>query len=411
MPDPSRFGTRFTKLWSATAISTVGDGVRETALPLLASTLTRDPILVASVAFAGRLPWLLFTLASGALVDRWDRRRVMWIVDGCRCALMALLAIASLVGIARIPLLVAVAFVLGSGETLFDNASQALLPLLVPRDRLSSANARLEAAFTVGNSFIGPPIGGLLFAAAVSAPFFLDSASFLAAVLLVLSMGGVFRAREATAAPTRLRSEIAEGVRWLWGHRLVRTLAAMLGVTNLALSATFSILVLFALEDLHVGPLGYGLLFAAGAVGGVIGSLVAPRLERRFGPGTALLASVAAGGGAVLVIGLTSDPYVAGAAMAAGGLSGGVWNVITVSLRQAVIPDRLFGRVNSVYRWVGWGTLSIGSLLGGIVADRFGLRWPFYLAAIGLFVMLPLAAPLVNDRTLASALAGETDSP
>jgi MFS family permease len=184
-------GPDYRKLWTAAAVSTLGDGVREAALPLLAASLTRDPAKVAAVAFAGRLPWLLFSLLSGALVDRLDRRRVMWQVDTGRAMVVLALAAAVLMESTSIPLLVVIAFVLGTGETLFDNAAQALMPAVVGRQHLEAANTRLYAAQISSAEFVGPPLGSLLFGAvAVAAPFFLDAGSFAVAAFLVLAMRG-----------------------------------------------------------------------------------------------------------------------------------------------------------------------------------------------------------------------------
>ena len=190
---PSRLGPEYRKLWTASTVSNLGDGVTEVAAPLLAATLTRDPVLVAGLAFAHRLPWLLFTLVSGALVDRLDRRRIMWTADAVRTAMIGLLGLAVYAGLANLPLLYAVFFVLGTAETLFDNASQAILPAVVDREKLEKANGRLFGAQLVANEFAGPPLGGILFAAAAAAPFLLDAGTFAAAAALVLAMRGSFR--------------------------------------------------------------------------------------------------------------------------------------------------------------------------------------------------------------------------
>jgi MFS family permease len=400
-----RLGPEYRKLWTAAAVSTLGDGVREAALPLLAASLTRDPAQVAAVAFAGRLPWLLFSLVSGAVVDRVDRRRVMWQVDTGRALVVLVLAAAVLLGSTSIPLLVIVAFVLGTGETLFDNAAQALMPSVVGRHRLEEANSRLYAAQISSQEFVGPPLGSFLFGlVAVAAPFLVDAGSFFAAAALVLAMRGAYRApRRPTEERTSLGAEIGEGLRWLWRHRLLRTLAVMLGIWNLLTTASAAIFVLFATEDLHVSKTGYGLLFSAGAVGSIVGSVLATRIVRRLGPGRALLGAVVVSGLAYLVVALTSNAYLVGAMGALGSLVGIVWNVITVSLRQAIIPDQLLGRVNSVYRFLGWGMMPVGAALGGLLATLFGLRAPYWVGGATLLAMALLTFRVVNDRTIAEA--------
>lgn len=404
MTDRRPLGPDYRRLWTAAGISTLGDGVREAALPLLAASLTRDPGTVAAVTFAGRLPWLLFSLMSGAVVDRVDRRRVMWTVDSGRALVMTGLAAAVLFDATSIPLLVIVAFVLGTGETLFDNAAQSFLPSVVARDQLEEANSRLYAAQISSQEFVGPPVGSILFAAAMAAPFFLDAGSFVVAVALVLGIRSRPRTpRPAAADRTRIWTEIGEGLRWLWRHRLLRTLALMLGMWNLLTTASAAVFVLFATEELHVSTAGYGLLFSAGAVGSIAGSILATRIIRGVGAGRALLTAVVVSGLAYFVVALTSNAYLVGAMGAIGGLLGVVWNVITVSLRQAIIPDELLGRVNSVYRFLGWGMMPIGAALGGVVASAFGLRSTYWIGGAVLLAMALVTFRTVNDRAIARA--------
>jgi MFS family permease len=400
-------GAQYRKLWAASTISNLGDGVTLAAAPLLAATLTRDPVLVAGVAFAQRVPWLLFPLISGALVDRLDRRRVMGYVDAARTALIGALGVAVLLGWASLPLMYAVFFLMGTLETLFDNASQAMIPAVVPRDRLERANSRLYAAEIVSNQLAGPPLGGLLFGVAVAVPFLLDAGTFAAAAALILALRGQFRPeRPEGAPPTTLVAEIGEGLRWLWSHRLIRTLAIMLGVFNMTFAATDAILVLFAQDVLGLGSFGYGVLLTSVAVGGLIGSLMADRIIAWLGSGRALQASVLVSALVLTVVALSESAFVVWAVFLLTGITVVVWNVITVSFRQAVVPEDIFGRVNSVYRLLGWGGLSVGALLGGFLARSFGLTVPFWFAAAVLAIMFLFTLPLVNNRTVAEARAG-----
>ncbi|HEY7137493.1 MAG TPA: MFS transporter [Acidimicrobiia bacterium] len=401
-----KLGARYWRIWWAASVSTLGDGVRLVALPLLATTLTRDPVLVALVTLAQGLPWLLFALVSGALVDRLDRRRVMWSVDLVRAAIAVTLAITAALGVVTIWLLCLLAFLLGTAQTLFDNAAQAIMPMVVGRDRLEQANSKLFGAQVVTEEFVGPPLGALLFAAAVAAPFVLDASSFLIAALLVFTMPGSFRAAPVGDAPrTRLRHEIAEGLRWLWHHRLLRTLALMLSVWMLVETATGSIFVLFALETVHVSKTGYGLLFSAGALGSAVGSAFAPRIAARFGDAPSMLAGVVVNALGLIIVAAFPQAVVVGVMGAVGGAAALVWNVITVSLRQTLIPDHLLGRVNSVYRFLGWGSMPIGAALGGVIAGVAGLRAPFFMAG-GILLLLALAGSrVVNPATVARARA------
>jgi MFS family permease len=406
-------GGRYRKLWSAAAVSNLGDGLDSAAIPLLTALLTRDPLLFAGVAIANKLPWLLFSLQAGAIADRVDRKRLMGTVNVVRFALMATLGIAVLGDWATIWMLYVVAFALGVGETLFDNAAQAFMPALVRRDQLEKANGRLFAAEIVNNQFVGPPLGGFLFGIAAALPILLDAGTYAISAALILAIPGTYAARRTTAAPARrrMRSDIAEGLRWLWNHRLLRALGVMLGILNGMGAAGFAIFALFALEILGVSEFGFGVLLTMTAVGSVLASVVAERVVARFGRAPALIGSVVAFGGTSIGIGLTSSAVVVGALSALAGFGTVIWNIITVSLRQTIIPDELLGRVNSVYRFLGWGSMPLGALLGGALASLFGLRAPFLIGgAVMLAALLPLLR-VVNTRTIEEARAGAADEP
>ena len=282
----SRLGGRFWRVWAAQGISSVGDGVRAAALPLLAAGITHRPLAVASVTVAEGLPWVLFALIAGALVDRLDRRKVMGIADLCRFVTVGLLAVAVATDHASIPLLCLAGFALGTAQTMFDNASQAILPAVVDQPQLERANSRLATIQILSESFVGPPLGAALFVGLAAVPFFVDSASFLIAALIVLTLAGSYRAPR-VGPPRHLHTEIAEGLRWLWHHRLIRTLALMLTVWNMVAAAIAAVFVLFALRTLHLSKVEYGVLLTSAAIGGLIGSFVATRVVARLGPGRA----------------------------------------------------------------------------------------------------------------------------
>ena len=397
-------GPDYRKLWAASTVSNLGDGVTLVAGPLLAASLTRDPLLVAGLAFAQRLPWLFFSLISGALVDRLDRRMLMVAVDAFRTVLLGFLGLAVLSNFVSIPLLYVVFFLMGTAETLFDTASVSILPTVVPRESLEKANGRLFGAQIVSNEFAAPPLGGFLFAVAASVPFFLDAGSFAAAAVLVLTMRGKFRVeRPEGTPPTTLRAEISEGLRWLWGNSLLRTLAVSLGIMNLTMTATISIFVLFAQERLGLGSVGYGVLLTSVAVGGVAGSLTAERLTGRLGAGTTMRLGLLIEAASTGVIALSREPLVVGFMLALFGFHAIVWNVVTISLRQQIIPERLLGRVNSAYRLLGLGGMSVGALLGGLLARSFGLTAPFWFASLSVAVLGIVVWPTLNNGTIDAA--------
>jgi MFS family permease len=397
-------GPEFRKLWTANAISNLGDGVTFVAGPLLAASLTRDPLLVAGLAFAQRLPWLLFSLVSGALVDRLDRRRLMATVDVARCLLLGLLGVAVLLDAATIPLLYAVFFAVGVAETLFDNASVSILPSVVARERLPKANGRLLGARVVAEDLAGPPLGGVLFAAAAAVPFLLDAGTFAAAAALVAAMRGRFRVeRPEEAPPTTLRSEIAEGVRWLWRNRLLRILALAIGLMNVTLMATASILVLYAKERLGLGPAGYGLLFSSMAVGGIAASLVVERIVGWLGPATTMRVGLLIEASTHLVLALARSPLVVGAILALFGFHAITWNVTSISLRQELVPERLLGRVNSAYAVFSSGGTALGAVVGGLLARRFGLTAPFWCSFVAMTLLVLVAWRVLSGGTVRAA--------
>ena len=384
--EPPRLGRAFARVWTAAAISNAGDGVRITALPLLAAAVTRNPVAVSGILLASHLPWLLFSLPAGAIIDRLDRRKLVSGVSAMRAVVMAALCALVVFGEATLPALYAVAFLQGLGEVFSDNALFALVPGVVPRERLEDANGRLESVVQVTNQFAGPAAGGFLFAHAAGLPFFLDALSFLVMALLVRGVKlrpgrSAVVVEEATVERKSIRADIAEGVRWLRARPALRNLSYIAALTNLSLNATFAVFVLFALEELELSASAFGLLLSIEAVGALGGCLLAARIRKHVGIPLAIAGALALAGLANLTIASTHSVPVVAAMMVAVAFAGGVWNVLTNSLRQAVTPDRLLGRVQSAHRLLSWGAVPFGTLLGGVTAHAYGLRAPFLIAA------------------------------
>ncbi|MFN2588841.1 MAG: MFS transporter [Actinomycetota bacterium] len=380
--EPAKLGPDFVRVWSAAAVSNIGDGVRITALPLLAAAVTRDPVAVSGILLASNLPWLLFSLPAGAIVDRLDRRGLVGAVSTVRALVMALLCGLVFFGEAGLPALYAVAFLQGVGEVFSDNGVFALVPGVVPKERLEDANGRLEAIVVATNQFAGPALGGLLFAQSAGLPFLVDAGSFLLAASLIFGIRKRSPRAPVTAARTSIRDDISEGVRWLRARPSLRNLSYIAALTNVALNGTFAIFVLFALEELHLSSFGFGILLSIEAVGALAGSLLAARVRARVGIPLALAAALGIAGVANLTISLTAFVPLVALMMVGVAFAGGVWNVLTNSLRQAVTPDRLLGRVQSAHRLLSWGAIPFGTLLGGAAASVFGLRSPFLIAAL-----------------------------
>ncbi len=399
-------GGSYWKLWLASAGSNLSDGIFWTAMPLLALTLTDSPALIAGVTVASRLPWLLFALVAGALADRLDRRQTMMLVDLVRAGLLGGLAVAVVGGVASIPLLYVVAFALGVAETLFDTSAQSIMPNLVDRERLSRANGRLYAVELTMNQFVGPPLGGLLAAFALSAAFGVGAVAYVVGASLLFAIGGSFRAvRE--GPPTRLHEEIGEGLRYVLGHPLLRLLGAMVGVMNFVSNAIFGVFVIYAVAPgpLGLSEVGFGVLLTGYAIGSIVGSVLAERLEAWLGRANLLATTVAITALSTLVPALTTNPWIVGASFVAAGAASIAWNVVTVSLRQRITPDHLLGRMNATYRLLAWGTMPIGAAFGGVVAELLGIQAVFIAGAV-IIALLLLARLVVTDEAMSSAELG-----
>jgi MFS family permease len=415
-------------LVAATAVTNLGDGVGAVAYPWLASLVTRRPLLVAFVVAAQRLPWLLVSLPAGVLADRVDRRRLIVVTDLWRGSVT--LAVAAVV-LVRIPvgadpattgntdvvlylIVVAATLAVGCAEVIRDNAAQSLLPSLVPVGELERANGRLWIAELLANTFVGPPLGALLVGVALAAAIAVDAASFLVAALLVATLPGVFRAPSAPAAGGSWWGEAKEGLRWLWGHELLRPLAITLGTMNLASSISAATLVLYSQDVLGGGSVGFAAITMGGAFGGVLAGVLAGSLTARLAPGRTLVTVILGCGLGAALVGVAPVWEVAMAAFVVTGFLGTTWNVVTVSLRQAIIPDHLLGRVNSVYRLLAWGAMPVGAAIGGglvtvlsTLTDRSSALRATWFVEAGIYLLLLFVAPQrLTSRRIAEARAG-----
>lgn len=404
----SSFSRPFYLLWTSTAVSNVGDGIALVVLPLLAATLTRDPVLIAGVATAQRLPWLFFTLISGVVVDRVDRRQLQAWTNGFRAVVLGLLTLGVGLGWVSIYWIFVVAFLLGVAETLFDNAAFALLPAVVQQDELERANSRIYTTQTIANEFVGPPTGGTLFALAAVLPLGLNAICYALAATLVGLLPGSFRARRDTNTmpPTTARviwQEIGEGMRWFWHHRLLHLLGVKAAFEHGCWAATNALLVLVVQERLGMDAAGYGLLLAAGAVGGVIGGITASWLIGRIGAGSAVLLNLLIQSVAFAGIALSTNALIVALMLVGVSFTGSIGGIVGISFRQAVIPDALLGRVISAFRMYALGGMALGALIGGLLARGFGLLTPYWLSSGLLLLLFFYFLPHVNNRTLAQA--------
>jgi len=398
------------KVFSAGAISNLGNGVAAVAYPWVASSLTRSPLLLSIIGLMSSLPWLLFSLPAGVFIDRFARKSVIVFTDIFRGVITAIVALTLFLERTRIHLvkshvnvgavhtnmalyllLLVASFLLTCGVVLGNGASQTFVPMIVEGPLLEKANGRLWSAESVTEQFMGPPLASLLLSISVFAPLFFDAASFFgSAGLIALIASSAIRPQIKSDKTPDFRREIKEGLGWLWNNTFLRDLAIVLGLFNFVSSIFFSVFILFAQEDLHTTVFTYGLLVTGAAVGGTLGGIFAPKLTKRVGRGKILAF-------ALVVNPITSFALASTSHWEIGWLLGALemfaaicWNVVTVTMRQEIIPDQLLGRVNSAYRFFGLGTQPLGALLGGGIVSvavhhfsrTFSLRLPMITAGI-----------------------------
>ncbi len=427
-----RLGSSYWKLWSATAISNLGDGISTVAYPWLASAITREPFLIALAAVASSLPWLIFTLPAGVITDRIDRKKIIVAMDFFRSILT--LVVAAFVYLQRdsLPSLNEVtnitdmktnwtlyfvtlisALLFGFAEVLRDNAAQTFLPSVVEVENLEKANGRMWSAEALTNSFIGPPLGSLLVGIAIFLPFFIDAASFFVAAALIALISGSFRSKPISEVTekTNFRAELKEGFSWLWHHTLLRPMAIILGTMNGISSFVGAVYILFAQEILHTSVFVFAILGTAGAIGGLLAGSLGPRVSKKIGSGTSWALVLVTSPIFLLILGSTSSWQVVWIITAIETFLAVALNVITVSLRQSIIPTQLLGRVNSVYRFFAWGSIPIGIFLGGVLVSllqeilsrEMALRSTFFVGALLASLLALFALPRLTTARIEAA--------
>jgi len=368
------------------------------AAPLLTLSLTSDERLIAAVRFCAMIPWLVLSLPAGVYIDRFDRRKLMITANVIRAILFGLIAFSAATGTLSIWTFMAILIGVGCCEVIFDMSAQAFLPQIVPGHLLEKANGRLSSLELITNTFIGLPLGAWAFVIAVGVPFGANAASFALAALLVASIRIPSSATPETNSEEQrnsFKADLTEGLQWLWTNKLIRTLAIMLGIANMTAMFGEAIFVKYAAVELGVTGRAYGFLLALTAIGSILGGLLGDKIAKRLGIAQSIVYSYFVFGFVGIIYFFM--PYVWAVAIAASfmGLAGTTWNVVTVSLRQRVIPTELFGRVNSVYRFIGTGSIGIGALIGGQIAYSTNLRMPFLVAAIVGLTALIIGGPVL----------------
>ena len=363
------------------------------AAPLLALTLTDDPRLIAAISFAAMLPWLVLSLPAGVYLDRQDRQKVMYRANLIRGLLFSLIAIGAATETLNIYLLISAAAIGGICELFFDMSSQAILPAIVDEESLEVANSRLYISEIISNGFVGLPFGAWIFVVAIYAPFGINAVALVLAALLIHSI----RIKDKPLTATLENSfgeDLKQGLTWLWRHDLLRTLAIMLGVANMCGMFAQAVFVKFARDELGLGARGFGILLAAISVGSILGGLIGERVSKKLGATTAIILAYIVFGISDVIPGVFPEVWAVALSGIVMAIAGTTWNVITVSMRQRLIPTELFGRVNSVYRFIGTGSTAIGALIGGQIAFSFGLRATYLTSGVVLLIALITLGPV-----------------
>ncbi len=392
-------GPSFWTLWRANTLSGLGDGIMLAALPLLAANLTGSAFLVSLVVVMQRLPWVVVAIPVGALVDRRDPAQAMIVADLARGGLLAMICVLLAFHQLSIAILCAGALGIGVFDTVFAGAAQAMIPGLIPEAHLDVANSRLSVGQTTTGHFVGPAIGGVLFAVNRIVPFAVDSASFFASARLLRSLRGrVVPDVRWRSGRQSLRADMSEGLNFFRRSRVLPVLTVLTAGLALFQAAVLSPFVLFALRDLGLSEAGYGVFLAVAALGNVAGGLVAPWLRRRWSAATILSVAGLLAGLAYLVMAATSSILVAQGAFVVEASAVAAGTVASISLRQRHIPRALMARVSNVFRSIIWGAIPLGALIGGLLADTRGLRSPFIFAGLAQIALVAATAVSLQRR-------------
>lgn len=404
-------GRDFRTVWTASAISFIGDGLTIGAMPLLAASLTRDPRVIGLVGAASSIGWLLLGLFSGVLIDRVNRIGLMWRVNALRMIIMFVFSVFVLTGHVTIAGLFLASLVLGMTRPFFDNAFSAAVPELVQPEDLERANSRTQFGMVFGANLLGPPLGAALFVAASGLPFLLDATSFLvgAALMSWIVRGTPLRVRRGQGVRPAVRAELREGLQHLWSDRIIRAQCLALSAINAVMAGMIAILVLYTLEVLDQPELIYGWLVASFAVGGLIAGVITPTWVRIVGPGRAAGLSVVGFGLAPAIIGVTSAVPITMACLVLFGMMSVQWNVVTASYRQRAVPGELLGRVTSAYRMLGYLAAPLGGIGAGLLAHQIGVGPTYASAGVLLLLVAAVVYPTLSRMPWPDEVDGPSD--
>ena len=400
---------RLNWLLSSSAVSNLGDGIGKVAFPLLAATLTRDPLLIAGLSATQFLPWLLFALAAGTLIDKVDRRKAMIVANLGRAGVVGAMGLLVCFGTVTIWVVYAAALLIGTAETVADSAANVLIPAVVGEDRLEEANGKLQACEIVGQTFLGGPIGSTTFAVFAAFPLLLNSAGFAVAAALLLGLAGTYRAK-APAEPTRLRSDLAAGFAWLKRSPVLLRLLVVAGLVSLVSELAQAQLVLYALQDMRLSEAAFGLFAFVGGIGGLAGAVLAPRLIRWTSRRVVLVGGILCCALAFAAMGISVQPALSAILFGLFAAAMVSANVVLGTIRHTLVPGELLGRVLGVWRTVVWGAIPVGALLGGLLTGGLGTAGrTFLVSGLLLTAIAAFAAVALRQFDLEAAPVHRAD--
>jgi len=377
-------------MWAASVVSNLSDGILLAAAPLLAISLTDNTVLISAIGAVVMLPWLLFAIPIGALVDRVDRRFILASANATRSAVVGILAIGVATGAVTIYWLIAATFIIGICEVASDTTSQSLIPQILDEKSYEKGNSRLQVSETVIQGFVGSPLSGFIYAIAMYLPFAFNSLGFAIAALLALSIPIKYlqdvRDEDAKTEPKNFIADMKFGIKYLYNEKVLRRLVLTTASIGVCYSMGTATMVLFIVNELELPKQLFGVILTIQSIGAIIGALVAPRASKKFGRSKVMTFGIVASSIVLLAQGFSPNIYFFVAFATFGAFSISQWNILLMATYQTVIPNELYGRIHGTRRTLVWGMMPIGSLLGGVLA-HFGLRIPMYIGgAIATFI-------------------------
>lgn len=378
-------GPAFNRLWAGSLVSNLADGVLIAAAPLLAITLTDSTVLISIIGAMVMVPWLLFAIPIGAMVDRVDRRKILAFSNAFRAFIIGVLAVGIATGEVTIYWLIAAAFIIGVCEVANDTTAQSLIPQILEEEHYEKGNSRLQISEIVVQGFIGSPLSGFLYALAMYLPFFINSIGYAVASLIALSIPIRYlqdvRSESAMQNKPHFVEDIKFGIKYLYNHTVLRRLVLTTATIGVCYSMGTATIVLFIIKELELEPKYFGVILTIQGLGALLGAVVAPKASKRFGRSIMMTIGIVGSSIILLLQGFSPNIYIFVALATLGGFAISQWNILLMATYQSVIPNELYGRIHGTRRTLVWGMMPIGSLMGGVLA-QFNLRLPLYVGGI-----------------------------